>query len=78
MISYTRIRLSPVLRTRDHPPLTYVLYCILYIYINIVAHVAAGLSNRPDARSHIAVGAMGLPPLHVVCGGAGQLWIPRT
>ena len=37
MISYTRIRLSPVLRTRDHPPLTYVLYCILYIYINIVA-----------------------------------------
>ncbi len=40
--------------------------------------VAAGLSNRPVARSHIAVGAMGLPPLHVVCGGAGQLWIPRT
>jgi hypothetical protein len=39
--------------------------------------VAAGLSNRPVARSHIAVGAMGLP-LHVVCGGAGQLWIPRT
>ena len=37
MISYTRMRLSPVLRTRDHPPLTYVLYCILYIYINIVA-----------------------------------------
>ncbi len=41
-------------------------------------HVAAGLSNRPVARSHIAVGAMGLPPLHFVCGGAGQLWIPRT
>ncbi len=40
--------------------------------------VAAGLSNRPVAHSHIAVGAMGLPPLHVVCGGAGQLWIPRT
>jgi hypothetical protein len=40
--------------------------------------VAAGLSNRPVARSHIAVGAMGLPPLHVVCGGVGQLWIPRT
>ncbi len=40
--------------------------------------VAAGLSNRPVARSHIAVGAMGLPPLHIVCGGAGQLWIPRT
>ncbi len=44
----------------------------------LVVSVAAGLSNRPDARSHIAVGAMGLPPLHVVCGGAGQLWIPRT
>jgi hypothetical protein len=40
--------------------------------------VAAGLSNRPVAGSHIAMGAMGLPPLHVVCGGAGQLWIPRT
>ena len=26
MISYTRMRLSPVLRTRDHPPLTYVTY----------------------------------------------------
>jgi hypothetical protein len=43
-----------------------------------ILSVAAGLSNRPDARSTIAVGAMGLPPLHVVCGGAGQLWIPRT
>jgi hypothetical protein len=32
---------------------------------NFFYAVGAGLSNRPVACSHIAVGAMGLPPLHV-------------
>jgi hypothetical protein len=40
--------------------------------------VAAGLSNLPVARSHIAVESVGLPLLHMVCVGVGQLGIPRT
>ncbi len=38
----------------------------------------AGFSNRPVACSHIAMGAMGLPPVHVILRGGGQLWIPKT
>jgi hypothetical protein len=44
----------------------------------IVMTVGAGLSKAAGRRSHIPVGAMGLPRLHTACRGAGQWWTPRT
>ncbi len=49
-----------------------------YVYDDTIYNQSLPGSQTGRSPAPTLQWAMGLPPVHVVCGGAGQLWIPRT